>query len=310
VLARADSLAQDITYLLSFLPESTTSAGPSSGRLPAGPLPPFALPEFLLPVFTDPPTALTIYLDHIRHLASSGSTAPGLLAHSYVRYLGDLSGGQFIAAKIKRAYNLDHGHDGLRFYHFDLQGGHDAAEESRADGRRRAGEVKDWFRKGMDEGVGEDEDLKGEQGVGRSAGRGRDVHDTGPGLTSSNAYPRSQPRLCAEHVPVLGNPPTQFDVLGTRGQPPRARNDSSKHSANITILREAAAGAGSKAETGAFGTDCHSLPQLVAGQGGAVCHLRGDGGCRLGCRPIHPALCESAHRGKDGLGQGRAVERS
>lgn len=162
VLARADSLAQDITYLLAFLPESTTSAGPSSGRLPDGPLPPFALPAFLSPVFTDPPSALTLYLDHIRHLASSASTAPGLLAHSYVRYLGDLSGGQFIAAKIKRAYNLDQGLDGLRFYHFDLQGGHDAAEESRADGRRRAGEVKDWFRKGMDEGVGEDEDLKGE----------------------------------------------------------------------------------------------------------------------------------------------------
>lgn len=64
-------------------------------------------------------------------------------------------------AKIRRAYNLGTGLDGLRFYHFDLQGQSEGGDESRADGKRRAGEVKDWFRKGMDEGVGEDEDLKG-----------------------------------------------------------------------------------------------------------------------------------------------------
>jgi len=160
VLARSDSLAQDITFLLKQLPASTTSAKPT-GATPAGPLPPFALPAFLVSVFTQPPRALTTYLDHIKQLSSSGQTAPGLLAHSYVRYLGDLSGGQFIMAKIRRAYNLGTGLDGLRFYHFDLQGQSEGGDESRADGKRRAGEVKDWFRKGMDEGVGEDEDLKG-----------------------------------------------------------------------------------------------------------------------------------------------------
>ena len=160
VLARSDSLAQDITFLLAQLPASITGARPT-GEVPKGPLPPFALPPFLLPVFTQPPKALTTYLSHLKHLASSGKTAPGLLAHSYVRYLGDLSGGQFIMAKIRRAYNLE-GLDGLRFYHFDLQGQSEGADDSRADGKRRASEVKDWFRKGMDEGVGEDENLKGE----------------------------------------------------------------------------------------------------------------------------------------------------
>lgn len=158
VLARAESLSRDITYLLTFLPASTTSK--QSTSIPDGPLPPFPLPAFLSEVFTKSPPALTTYLDHIKDLASSGKTAPGLLAHSYVRYLGDLSGGQFIAARIKRAYNLN-GEDGLRFYHFDLANRDAGGEDSKADGRRKAGEVKDWFRRGMDEGVGEDEDLKG-----------------------------------------------------------------------------------------------------------------------------------------------------
>lgn len=158
VLARAESLARDITYLLTLLPDSITSKPSSS--FPDGPLPPFPLPQFLSEVFTHPPPALITYLDHIKALSSSGTAAPGLLAHSYVRYLGDLSGGQFIAARIKRAYNLN-GPDGLRFYHFDLANRQGGGEDSKADGRRQAGEVKDWFRRGMDEGVGEDEDLKG-----------------------------------------------------------------------------------------------------------------------------------------------------
>ena len=162
VLARADSLAKDIRFLLDRLPKDALSSPPQQTSMPEGPLPPFPLPSFLLEVFTNPPAALTTYLDHLKTLSSSSQTAPGLLAHSYVRYLGDLSGGQFISAKIKRAYDLE-GLDGLRFYHFDLQNrASSGEEESRADGRRKAGEVKDWFRKGMDEGVGEDEALKGE----------------------------------------------------------------------------------------------------------------------------------------------------
>ena len=39
------------------------------------------------------------------------------LAHHYLRYLGDLSGGQIIRRLLERAYRLDR--DGLRFYIFD-----------------------------------------------------------------------------------------------------------------------------------------------------------------------------------------------
>lgn len=72
-----------------------------------------------------------------------------------------MSGGQFIAARVKRAYALPkvQGHE---FYHFS-QGGKGGEEgESMADVKRRLGEIKDWFRRGMDEGVGEDQETKSE----------------------------------------------------------------------------------------------------------------------------------------------------
>lgn len=46
----------------------------------------------------------------------------GFVAHHYNRYLGDLSGGQFVAAAIAKAYGLRVGGDGLRFYAFDQIG--------------------------------------------------------------------------------------------------------------------------------------------------------------------------------------------
>jgi heme oxygenase len=43
--------------------------------------------------------------------------APIFIAHHYIRYLGDLSGGQIIRRSLKKVYGLDH--DGVRFYIFD-----------------------------------------------------------------------------------------------------------------------------------------------------------------------------------------------
>lgn len=42
----------------------------------------------------------------------------GFVAHHYVRYLGDLSGGQFIGKVVERTYDLPD-HAGARFYVFD-----------------------------------------------------------------------------------------------------------------------------------------------------------------------------------------------
>jgi heme oxygenase len=56
------------------------------------------------------------YADRIDHIAT---TAPFmLLAHVYVRYLGDLSGGQILVPLIARALDLDPASPGLGFYRF------------------------------------------------------------------------------------------------------------------------------------------------------------------------------------------------
>jgi len=160
LLSRAPAIAADINHLLTLLPPSTAPlTTPASPPEPSTPLPPFAIPLVLQPVFDRAPPPLSAYINHLRDLASASSSAPSLMAHSYVRYLGDLSGGQYIGARVKKAYKLD-GLDGTRFYHFDWGTG-EAEGETAAEHKRRLGEVKDWFRRGMDQGVGDDEQLKG-----------------------------------------------------------------------------------------------------------------------------------------------------
>lgn len=155
VLARSNPIAKDIAHLLGLLPSAGTESQPASQSPPDGPLPPFPVPTFMQDIWSSPPAALTSYVSHLRGLAASESTAPGLLAHAYVRYLGDMSGGQFILARVKRAYGLK-SDTGAEFYAF---GG--PAEDGVAEQRKRIAELKEWFRKGMDRGVGEDEALKG-----------------------------------------------------------------------------------------------------------------------------------------------------
>lgn len=75
----------------------------------------------------------------------------GFVAHHYVRYLGDLSGGQLIRRRVEQAYGLAD-HDGVRFYVFDriLDGGAfkaryrgllDAAPWSEDEQQRITGEI-------------------------------------------------------------------------------------------------------------------------------------------------------------------------
>ena len=164
LLARGPALAADITHLLSLLPPSNSSA-PTDTSPPAEstPLPPFPLPAFLSPVFSSPAPALDNFLTHIHHLSTSPGQAPLLLAHAYVRYLGDLSGGQIIGGRIKRAYGLKD-KDGIAFYDFSSKGERSGFESdpSMEGGKKRLMDIKDWYRRGMDDGVGEDKDLKGE----------------------------------------------------------------------------------------------------------------------------------------------------
>ena len=55
------------------------------------------------------------YVERLRELRATWPA--GIVAHHYLRYLGDLSGGQIIARLVRRAYGLED--DGVRFYRFD-----------------------------------------------------------------------------------------------------------------------------------------------------------------------------------------------
>lgn len=64
-----------------------------------------------------PSSATMVYVNRINQI---GSTAPELLiAHSYTRYIGDLSGGQILKKIAKNAMNLSD-NQGTTFYDFDL----------------------------------------------------------------------------------------------------------------------------------------------------------------------------------------------
>lgn len=66
------------------------------------------------------PKPLLDYIAHIQAIATSDDPTP-LLAHSYLRYLGDLSGGQIIKRTILKAYQLqDHA---VTSYDFPKPGG-------------------------------------------------------------------------------------------------------------------------------------------------------------------------------------------
>ncbi len=67
--------------------------------------------------------------DYVERLRDVEETAPErLVAHAYVRYLGDLSGGQVVRRVLCSAYGLP-GQDGLTFYAF---GDHEAMARSAA----------------------------------------------------------------------------------------------------------------------------------------------------------------------------------
>jgi heme oxygenase len=140
LLARAPSLASDISSFLQ-VPESSWETHPAH-----------------LAFLAHLPGALTNYLDRIHTLAEGDETPSLLLAHAYVRYLGDLSGGQIMKRRIAKAYALDpddHDAAGVAFYEFRTLDG---------SGFARIGDmkkIKEWFRDGMNAAAGNDVRFKG-----------------------------------------------------------------------------------------------------------------------------------------------------
>ncbi|KAJ7145256.1 hypothetical protein C8R46DRAFT_1131126 [Mycena filopes] len=135
LLARAPPLSADIAHLLA-VPEPTWKSHRIHLQLTAA-----------------PPPALARYVARIQSIADSPDPSP-LLAHAYVRYLGDLSGGQTIQRALAKAYGLTPGGAGLSFYAFkELT----SAKPANQGEMKR---IKEWFRAGMNRGAGEDQEVK------------------------------------------------------------------------------------------------------------------------------------------------------
>ena len=85
-----------------------------------------------------PVAASEAYAARIREVAAEG-WLPGIVAHHYTRYLGDLSGGQIIAKRVARQHGFDG--PGIEFYNFASLGDLKAFKETYRDGLDALGET-------------------------------------------------------------------------------------------------------------------------------------------------------------------------
>ncbi|KIJ62529.1 hypothetical protein HYDPIDRAFT_93839 [Hydnomerulius pinastri MD-312] len=133
LLERGPKLAADIAFLLN-TPEST-----------------WKFHSLHVALVASPPPAFTAYLERLRELSDAEDPSP-LLAHAYIRYMGDMSGGQQMRRSIVKAYGLDSKTgSGVEFYAFGW--GNETAKWCFE-------RPKAWFRDGMNTGVGDNVRLK------------------------------------------------------------------------------------------------------------------------------------------------------
>ncbi|TIB76965.1 hypothetical protein E3Q22_03294 [Wallemia mellicola] len=131
VLARAPALKSDLTNLLSAsTKEFQSEKGEQNWREH----------PFAEAVLKQLPPSLQTYRERI-------ASADGLqlASHAYVRYLGDLSGGQIIQRKLGKAYMLEQ-LDAKQFYDFPPL---DPSQEYPANAAE-VKNIKNWFRKSLD----------------------------------------------------------------------------------------------------------------------------------------------------------------
>ncbi|KAI0688705.1 heme oxygenase [Cytidiella melzeri] len=217
LFARTAALSSDISHFLQ-LPESSWLSHPIHTSLEAS-----------------PPEAFTAYTARIRYLADTNPA--GLLAHAYVRYLGDLSGGQFIKRRIIKAYNLDddddnHSGRGVAFYEFGKLGG-EAGVATIGDIKK----VKEWFRKGMCEGVGEDEACKAmildEANVAFELNTGLFTTLRPPSRLPSSSVTPDIPFLGDPTSPVVSPTPSPAPIFVTPGPSPLQLLEKSKEDSPV-----------------------------------------------------------------------------
>lgn len=134
LLRRAPAIASDISFFLNTTSWKTHAIHAS--------------------LIAHPPDALTAYTQRISEIAESTDPS-ALLAHAYVRYLGDLSGGQFVKRAVIKAYGLQsEDQRGTDFYVFNALG------ENRPANMGDMRKIKGWFASGMEEGIGGDVETK------------------------------------------------------------------------------------------------------------------------------------------------------
>lgn len=141
LLARAPALSSDISFLLE-VPDDDSSwkAHPVHQAL-----------------ISSPPPAFHAYISRLTRLVEEEPRR--LLAHSYIRYMGDLSGGQMMKRNIRKAYGLVNG-QGTTFYEFGAMGSGGRSNSSTAN-MGEIKKIKEWFKSGIDAGVGNNVKMKG-----------------------------------------------------------------------------------------------------------------------------------------------------
>lgn len=138
VFSRASVLSYDICHLLDTVTWQTD--------------------PFYVKFFNNMPTAVSTYVDRLRFLGRPDATpeeARLLASHAYVRYLGDLSGGQMMRRKIVKAYELFDDGDGIAFYDFRTLDPRTGDRPANTDELKK---IKQWWRDGVDEGAKKDEE--------------------------------------------------------------------------------------------------------------------------------------------------------
>ncbi|KAB5592830.1 Heme oxygenase [Ceratobasidium theobromae] len=143
LLGRATRISSDLAYLLDTTPDEWRSD------------------PLFQSLISSPPRGVQSYTTYLEKLASSTDPTDHarLLSHAYVRYMGDLSGGQIIKTKMSKKFGLPAVGAGATFYDFGTLNGSLGPNEEHA-GHAELLRIKDWFRQGMNEGVGDDKSLK------------------------------------------------------------------------------------------------------------------------------------------------------
>ncbi|TFK52511.1 heme oxygenase [Heliocybe sulcata] len=208
LLSRTAALASDISHFLS-VPASSWQSHPLAKAL-----------------LSSPPEPLSAYT---ARLATLSTAQPHLLlAHAYVRYLGDLSGGQTIKRRVAKAYGLDDDR-GLEFYAFH-QPGSGTATGSLGDMKR----IKEWYRDAMNSGVGDDQQLKS-----ALLQEANTAFTLNAGLFSVLRAPSHPPKpsltLSPARGPALGDPttPTMAQISSAPPSPNPEHDDENKWVTNV-----------------------------------------------------------------------------